>query len=149
MRKSTLVVLVILLVGMVTLSLLYNTYMNQFVEEHRNAKALTAEFAADLEPGTKLALGRVKGGTRYVVDDPSLPGVVVFARPTEASWKAEPSGALFGRRVTLRLFEMYGDDRPASWVELRLTRPDGTVAPAFGYRRGEGRAIVPVAPLPR
>jgi|GEM_PF-2992239 len=149
MRKSSIVVLVILLVGMVTLSLLYNYYMNQFIEEHRNAKQLTDEFAADLEPGTKIALGRVKGGARYVVDDPSLSGVVVFARPTEASWKAEPSGALFGRRVAIRLFEVYGDDRPATWVELRLTRPDGTVAPAFGYRRGEGRTIVPVTLPPR
>ena len=149
MRKSSIVVLVILLVGMVTLSLLYNYYMNQFVEEHRHAKALTDEFAAELEPGTKLALARVKGGARYVVDDPSLPGVVAFARPAEAAWKADPSGGLFGRRLTLRLLELYVDDRQAAWVEVRLTRPDGTVVPALGYRRGEGRTIVPVGTPPR
>lgn len=146
MRKSTLVVLAILVVGMVTMSLLYNYYMKQFVEEHRNAKTLTDEFRADVEPGTKIALGRVKGGAKYVVHDPDQPGVVVYAQPTEAAWKADPSGGLFGRRIALRLFEVYGDERPAAWVELRLKRPDGNVAPAFGYRRGEGRTIEPVVP---
>ena len=146
MRKSTVVVLVILVVGMVTMTLLYNYYMQQFVEEHRNAKMLTDEFRADLEPGTVLKLGRTRGGAAYLVADPSQPGLVVSARPTEAAWKADPSGGLFARRVALRLFEVYAGDRPASWAEFRLTKPDGTTLPAIGYRRGEGREIVVLPP---
>jgi hypothetical protein len=153
MRKSTIVVLVILVVGMVVMTLLYNYYMQQFVEEHRHAKRLTEEFRADLEPGTVLRFGRVKGGEKYVVPDATMPGIVVFARPSETAWRTDPSGGWFARRITLRLFEVYGDDRPASWAEFRLTKPDGSVAPAFGYRRGEGRTLVPVdakaGPSPR
>lgn len=146
MRKSTIVVLVILMIAMVSMTLLYNYYMQQFVEEHRNAKMLTDEFRADLEPGTVLRLGRTRGGDAYVVADASETGLVVGARPSEAAWRADPSGGLFARRIAIRLFEVYVGERPASWAEFHLTKPDGTVLPAFGYRRGEGRTLVPVPP---
>lgn len=146
MRKSTIVVLVILMVGMVAMTLLYNHYVQQYVEEYRNAKMLTEEFRADLEPGTLLRLGRTRGGEAYVVADASEPGLVVNARPGEASWRADPTGGLFARRIAIRLFEVYGSERPATWAEFRLVRPDGTVVPSFGYRRGEGRTLVPVPP---
>ncbi|MFO0932999.1 MAG: hypothetical protein U1E39_09855 [Planctomycetota bacterium] len=148
MRKSTVVVLVILMVGMLAMTLLYNHYIQQYVEEHRNAKMLTEEFRADLEPGTVLKLGRTRGGEAYVVGDASEPGLVVSGRPTEASWRADPSGGLFARRIAIRLFEVYGSDRPVVWVEFRLTKPDGTMLPAFGYQRGEGRTLVPLPPKP-
>lgn len=147
MRKSTIVVLVILMVGMVAMTLLYNYYMQQFVEESRHAKLLTEEFRADVEPGTVLRLARVRGGPDYVVTDPSQPGLVLFGRPTQAAWKADPTGGLFARRLVLRMFELYVGERPASWAEFRLTRPDGTMLPPFGYRRGEGRTIEPIAPI--
>lgn len=146
MRKSTIVVLVILMVGMLAMTLLYNYYMQQFVEESRHAKLLTEEFRADVEPGTVLRLARVRGGADYVVADPAQPGLVLFGRPTQAAWNADPTGGLFARRLVLRMFELYVGERPASWAEFRLTRPDGTLLPPFGYRRGEGRTIEPIAP---
>lgn len=146
MRKSTLVVLGILLGSMIVLTVLYRMYMEQYVVEGNHAKTLSATLRADLEPEGKIRIGRVRGGPTYVVRDPERWGIVLFARPNEALWKADGSGALFGRRAALAVFEAYGADRPVEWVELRLTRPDGTAPPPFGFTRGEGREIVPIKP---
>lgn len=146
MRKSTVVVLSILLVSLVALTLLYNYYMNQFVEEYRSAKTLTEEMRGALAPGTKVSLGRVKGGARYVVHDETSFGLVVQARPSDETWKLDPSGFVLGRRMALRALELYEGERFARWVELRWTKPDGTRAEPFGFERGDGKSVVPVAP---
>lgn len=146
MRKSTLVVLGILVASMVLLTVLYRMYMEQYVVEGQQAKALSSTLRADLEPEGKIRIGRVRGGAAYVVRDPERWGIVLFARPNEALWKADPSGALFGRRAALAVFEAYGADRPVDWVELRLTRPDGTAPSPFGFARGEGRQLAPLKP---
>lgn len=144
MRKSTVVVLAILLVGMVVLTLIYNYYVSQLIEEARNAKTVTTELAADLEPGTKIQLSRVAAGPRYVVKEGSVHGLVAIATPSVAAWKADPSGDAFGRRLTVRLFELYGDERPVQFVELRLTRPDKVALDPFAYTRGPGKTILAV-----
>ena len=61
MRKSTLVALVILVLALVGVTVLLKVYTDQFAEEIKQAKAMTAAFAADLAPDSTIKLARVHG----------------------------------------------------------------------------------------
>lgn len=151
MRKSTVVIIAILVFGAVATTWAFKLYTDQIVEEIRNAKELTDDFrdslAKDAEGHVlKLRLRRAAGASGYVVTDPSTFGLLVEARPSLDVLKRDPSGFLFAREVASRAFELYGTDRPIQWVEVRLRRPDGTAIPPIGLQRGEGTLVVPVEP---
>lgn len=144
MRKSTLVVLAVFVVAIVGMTVLLKVYTDQFTEEIKHAKAFTAAFQADLAPGTTIKLARARGTSRYVVTDPSSWGLLFEVNPSEASWKADPTGTVLARRLARHAFDAYPADRPVDWIEFRLFRPDGTRAPLFGLRRGAGEGLLPV-----
>lgn len=144
MRKSTIVALVVLVLALVGMTVLLKVYTDQFAEEIKQAKAMTAAFAADLAPDSTIKLARVHGTSRYVVSDPGSIGLLLEARPSEASWRADPTGTVLARRLARHAFDAYPIDRPVDWVEFRLTRPDGTRVPEFGLRRGAGDGLLPV-----
>jgi len=143
MRKSTAVTLGILVVALVSLTLLMKVYTDRFVEEIRHAKAMTAEFEADLAPGSKLKLARTRGGPSYVVKD-DRPGLIVEAAPSEAVWRTDPQGMALARRLTLRLLSLYPPERPVQWAELRFERLDGSRQTAFAIDRTPAGTLVVV-----
>ena len=149
MRKSTVVIISILIFAAIATTWAFKLYTDQIVEEIRHAKELTDDFrdalAKDVSGhGTKVRLRRTAGANGYVVTDASIFGLLVEASPDLAVLKRDPSGFLFARELAARAFELYGPDRPIEWVEVRLRRPDGTAIPPIGLQRGEGTLVVPV-----
>jgi hypothetical protein len=148
-RKSTVVIIAILIFGAIATTWAFKLYTDQIVEEIRHAKELTDDFRDSLAKdakghGTKIRLRRTAGGPPYVVTDPNAFGLLVDANPDLAVLKRDATGFLFAREVAQRAFELYGADRPIQWVEVRLTRPDGTSIPSIGLQRGEGTLVIPI-----
>jgi hypothetical protein len=147
MRKSTLVVMAILIVALVGLTLVMKMYTDQFIEEIGHAKELTKEFRDEqhlLAPDSTVRLARVMGSSQTLVHDPASPGLLLEASPTPDAWKSDKAGRGIATQMALRLFEVYLSDRPIFWIQFRLARPDGTVLPEFALARGDGGAVVPV-----
>ncbi len=149
MRKSTVVIISILIFAAIATTWAFKLYTDQIVEEIRHAKELTDEFRESLAKdatghGTKIRLRRTAGGPTYVVADAGTFGLLVEASPDLATLKRDASGFLFGREVAGRALELYGPDRPIAWVEVRLRRPDGTAIAPMGFERGEGTLVVPI-----
>jgi hypothetical protein len=144
-RKSTVVVLAILLAGMGLLLWAFRLYTDQFKEEIANAKALTEEVRGRLAPETRLRLVRVAGSGRYLVTDPSRVGLLLEASPSAETWAGDAAGRGFAADLARRLFAVYGAERPAEWVQVRLLRLDGTEAPPLAFERGADGLPTPVA----
>ena len=149
MRKSTVVIVAILIFGAIATTWAFKLYTDQVVEEIRRAKELTDDFRDVLAKdasghGTKIRLRRTPGARGYVVTDPSTFGLLAEASPDVTVLKRDPSGFLFARDLAARAFELYGPDRPIQWVEVRLRRPDGTAIAPIGLQQGEGTLVVPV-----
>lgn len=148
MRKSTVVAIAVIIFGAISMMFLFRAYTERAIDEVRNAKELTDLFRPQLSVGTKIRLRRTPGDLHYVVRDPAIPGLLVEAQPSAAVLTQDRSGFQFAREVASRAFELYGADRPIRWVEVKLTRPDGTRIASIGLERGEGTAVVPVEPAP-
>lgn len=132
MRRTTLVLLAILAAGMVSILYAMKVYTGRFAAEIRIAKLVTADLADRLELGTQVKLARVDGHPKYVVADPQRPGLLLEAKPRRELWAKDPTGEGFAREAARRLFVEYGPDRPITWIQFRLTLPDGSEAPVFG-----------------
>ena len=95
-------------------------------------------------------------------------GLLVDVSPAARPSRPTRTGSGSPRRSPTRAFEIYGAERPIDWVEVRVTRPDGTVEKPDGLRarrRRRDRAdardrpaapgatppppVVPPAPPPR
>jgi hypothetical protein len=136
MRRTTLVIISILFVGLGSLLFAMKTYTGQFLEEIQRAKEVTTAVRERLAPGTSVKLARVVGQAKYVVTDGTRPGLLVEAEPLAEVWKTDPQGRGFARDLWIRLEALYGPDRPVNWMQFRLTRPDKTEEPIFGFERG-------------
>lgn len=141
MKRTTLILLAILAVGLGSLLFAMKTYTDQFAQEIRRAKEVTEDVADRLEPGTFVKLARVAGQAKYVVTDPERPGLLLEARPRSEAWAKDPTGEALARDLASRLFASYGPDRPVTWIQFRLTRPDGSEAPVFGLERERGDVL--------
>ena len=149
MRKSTLVVLVILAVALVGLTFAMKYYTDQFAEEIAHARVLTKEFRDEqhaLAPESNVRLARVAGGAKYIVHDTSTYGLLLEAAPNAETWKSDARGRTIAAKLAARLFDLYTVDRPIQWIQFRLTKSDGSELPVFGLARGNGESIVPVEP---
>jgi hypothetical protein len=149
MKKSTLVVMAILVVALVAMSLVMKMYTDQFVEEIGHAKELTKEFRDEqhlLAPDSTVRLARVLGSSQYLVHDHESPGLLLEASPTPEVWASDKSGRGIASQMAQRLFEVYLSDRPIYWIQFRLARPGGSQFPEFALTRGDGGALVPVEP---
>jgi hypothetical protein len=145
-RKTTLVMLGILLVAAFATTWAFKTYTDQVIEEVRNAKDWTAELRDELAPDAKIRLRRTEGRAGYVNASPETVGLLVEARPSAASWANDRSGMRLALALATKAFERYGPDRPIDWVEVKLTRLDGTILPSRGFERGDGMLVVPIDP---
>jgi hypothetical protein len=145
MRRATLILIVILGAGMAMLLWAMKELTGRVAAEIRIAKVVTAELADRLETGTQVKLRRVEGHKSYVVADPNRPGLLVQAQPRRELWAKDPTGEAFAREAARRLFIEYGPDRPITWIQFRLTRPDKSEAPVFGLEQGAKESLHRVA----
>ena len=141
MKKSTLVAMAIIALACGSMLFLFDFYTGQFRDEIVHAKEMTTEFREAVAPDTTIRLARVMGSPHYVVEDASRWGLLVDAAPSVASFATDASGLTFARPVALRLFEAYGSERPVSWIQFRLTRPDRTQLPIFGLEPLDGGGL--------
>ncbi|HVG93538.1 MAG TPA: hypothetical protein VND21_03760 [Planctomycetota bacterium] len=146
MPRATLILIAILAAGMGMLLYAMKVYTSRFAAEIRVAKVVTADLADRLETGTQVKLARVEGHPKYVVADPNRPGLLLEAQPRRELWAKDPTGEAFAREAARRLFIEYGPDRPITWIQFRLTRPDKSEAPVFGLEQGAKESLHRVGP---
>ncbi len=144
MRKSTVVALGILVFAFMAMVWLFRTYTQEFVVEIRHAKELTDALRPRLAPDTRIRLARMRGAARYLVADDAKFGLLVEVAPRREGFAADPDGAGLAFEIATRAFEMYDADRPIDWVEVKVTRPDGTIGKPMGFVRGDGDVIEPI-----
>lgn len=144
MRKSTVVALAILVFAFMAMVWLFRTYTQEFVIEIRHAKELTDELAPRLSPGSRIKLARMRGAARYLVADDHKFGLLVEVTPRREAFATDAEGAGLAHEIAGRAFEMYDAERPVDWVEVKVTKPDGTLGRPMGFVRGDGDVIEPI-----
>lgn len=143
MRKSTLVIVALLVVMAAALSTLMSHYLSYAEPELKAAKELTDAVRPDLAPGTKVKVRRVLGADRYAVKDPTKFGLVVEATAASDSATKDPKGVNLAKALSDRAFAVYGSDRPIEWVELRIRRGAEDLPP-IAFARGPGGIVEPI-----
>ncbi len=144
MRKSTVVALGILVFAFAAMIWLFHTYTQEFVIEIRHAKELTDELRPRLAPDSRIRLARARGAARYLVADDHKYGLLVEVSPRRESFATDATGVGLALEIATRAFERYDAERPIDWVEVRVTKPDGTVGKPMGFVRGDGDVIEPI-----
>jgi len=150
-RKSTVTALVLLAGLLFVMMWVADAGMSQNRPEIEMGALLTREFEADLADATRVRLRRERGSTAGIVADRGQHLLLVTASPSTARWASDPDGKAFGRRLAERVHgdARYGAERPVPYVEVVLTRPDGSRV-RLGFREDvSGRLqAFPVPPLP-
>jgi hypothetical protein len=146
-RKSTVILVAILLAGAVGLTLMLDFALGHVKTELQNRKALKETFKSELLAGAEVRLAYVAGGERYPVKDPKTFGLIVEASPSAARWTKDVNGLGLSHEIAEWAFQRYGPERPISWVLLRMRRSDESVV-VHALRRGENDRLetIPVPP---
>ena len=147
MRKTTVIVLAILGVAFASMLILLRTYVGYSEQERAIGGEMTRLFEPDLAPKSKVTLNWVVGKATYAGQDPTKHGLLLDAKPSEDTWKADASGAEFARRLARDALDRYGPDRPVQGVDAPLTRADGSHV-RFGFGRGEDDRVLVPLPIP-
>ncbi len=143
MRKSTVIAIAIVVVGVASLSLLMGQYLSFAEPELRAAKEMTDAFRPDLLPGTRVRLRRVQGGERYAVKDPLKSGLIVEASAAPEALAKDRSAIGLARSLAEKAFTLYGPDRPVEWAELRIRRSEED-RQTFAFARGQDGTLEPL-----
>jgi hypothetical protein len=143
MRKSTIVLLVIVIGAGVALTWLLDAYVGHAEAELRNGRDLTEAHRADLAAGSRVRLRRVKGEARYPVKVPERPGLIVEAEPSALRWAKDASAYGIARDLAERAIRLYAPDHAITWVLLRLRRPDGSQV-LHAFEPGDGGDLVAI-----
>jgi hypothetical protein len=149
MRKSTLIILAILFAGAVALTLMLDFAVQHVRPELENRKVLRRTFESELQAGSDVKLRYVPGGASYPVTAPSEFGLIVDATPSPARWTKDTAGMGLAWEMAEWAFKAYGQERPITWVLVRMRRSDETFVP-HAFQRGENGQLKTIAsPAPK
>lgn len=147
MRKSTLIMLGIMLVACLGMLLLANVYLSPLQEDIEAARELTLWLAdrGDIAPGSKVRLRRIP-------KDAQQPGLGLLLEITPAPEVLGRPRALTGlvRRAADQALGAYPIDGAGSvrWLRATVTLPDGTLRSCELLRSPEHGLGDPVPALP-
>src|SRR5688572_9363622 len=110
MRKSTVVLVVVLIAAGVGLTWLLDAYVGYAEAELKNGRDLTEAHRAHLAPGTRVRLRRVTGDARYPVTPPERPGLLVEAQPSLERWAKDASAYGLARELSEHAIRLYAPD---------------------------------------
>ena len=141
MRKSSVIVLALVVVAFGAMIWLLGVYTDALKPELEASADWTEELRSDLEPGTKVKVLRVHGSATHAGKDPKTFGLLVDVRPSKEAWARDASELALG--LVRRAFERYGNDRPIQWVEVRLFQ-HGEVVTRLGFAQAASGGYDPI-----
>jgi hypothetical protein len=127
-RKSTVTALVLLGGLLFVMMWVADAGMTQHRAEIEVGSQMTRQFEGDLVPSTRVRLRRERGSEDGIVADREQHLLLVTASPSAARWDRDPDGKAFARALAERAHGdvRYGPERPVPYVEVVLSKPDGT-----------------------